>query len=295
MRLKKKTTITEIAIDIGTHHPVSADLYTCTAQRALPLVIICHGFLGYKRWGFFPYLSECLAASGLHVLTVSFSMNGIDDETGSITRPEDFAHNTVSREVDDLLHVHRYVRSGRLPVDIDETGGWGLYGYSRGAAVALIVAARFEGIETLVTWATPSRLDRYSPRRKEQWKRDGALVFRDSRAAAPLRLDYSYYEDIANNWGELDLPELVSTFRIPHLMVHCERDAAVTLGETTGLMHSNSRDNVQLRIVKGCGHSFGITHPMDRASDQLKQAVSLTRDWFARTLHGKERSRTHAS
>jgi pimeloyl-ACP methyl ester carboxylesterase len=292
---RRNTTITELTIDNGESRPLSVDLHTGAERRALPVVIMCHGFLGYKRWGFFPYLSERLAASGLHVLTVSFSMNGVEDDTGLVTRPEEFARNTVSREVDDLTRVCQYVRSGHLPVDIDETSGWGLFGYSRGAAVTMIVAPRFDEIETLVTWATPSRLDRYSPRRKEQWKRDGALIFRDSRAAAPLSLAYSYYEDIAENWGDVDLPGLASTLGIPHLMVHCRRDAAVTLGEAMELLRRCRTDAVQLRIVEGCGHSFGVTHPMNGTSEELEQAVSLTRDWLARTLHGNERSRTHAS
>ncbi|HUV36134.1 MAG TPA: alpha/beta hydrolase [Patescibacteria group bacterium] len=292
---RRDTTITEITIDNGTTRPIMADLHTCMPQRTLPLVITCHGFLGYKRWGFFPFLSEQLAASGFHVLTMSFSMNGINEETGLITRPEEFARNTVSREVDDLVNVCRYIRGGGLPVAVEETCRWGLFGYSRGAAVALIVAARFDEIESLVTWATPSRLDRYSTRRKELWKCEGKLVFHDDRAAGPLRLDYSYYEDIVANWGDLDIPGLASSLRIPHLMVHCRRDAAVTLGETLELLHCNRRENMQLRIIEGCGHSFGVTHPMHRAGDEMRQAIALTRDWFTLTLRGTERSRIHAS
>lgn len=289
------TAITEIEIECDGGRSISADLYIGAPRCALPIVIVCHGFLGYKRWAFFPYLSERLAASGLHVLTVSFSMNGIDDETGLITRPEDFSNNTVSREVADLTRVGRYIRGGGLPVEIDETAGWGLFGYSRGAAVALIIAHRFTETGSLVTWATPSRLDRYSPRRKEQWKRDGTLSFQDSRAAAPLELDYSYYEDIMENWGDLDLPALASTLGRPHLMVHCERDAAVTLGETMKLIRRGGGDAVQLRIIPGCGHTFGVTHPMKRASDEVKRGVSLTRNWFTRTLRRNERSRIDAS
>ena len=43
---------------------VHADLRSRDPSRPLPLIIVCHGFLGYKRWGFFPYLSDRLADAG---------------------------------------------------------------------------------------------------------------------------------------------------------------------------------------------------------------------------------------
>jgi pimeloyl-ACP methyl ester carboxylesterase len=291
---RKNAAIREIAIENGRGRPISADLRTCSPQAELPLTILCHGFLGYKRWGFFPSLSERLAAAGLHVLTMSFSMNGVDEETGMITRPEEFARNTVSREVEDINNVCRYIRDGNLPVMIDDTAGWGLFGYSRGAAVALIVASRLTEVKSLVTWATPSRLDRYSSRRKRHWKQRGALVFQDSRAASPLRLDYSYYEDIVANWTDLDLPERVSGLRIPHLAVHCRHDAAVTLCETMELFRGGYRENLRLEIIDGCGHSFGITHPPKETSGELDRAIELSADWFTQTLHSNERSQWHA-
>lgn len=291
---RKSPDIREIAIENDNGRPISADLRTCSPRAELPLTILCHGFLGYKRWGFFPLLSERLAAAGLHVLTMSFSMNGVDEETGMITRPEEFARNTVSREVEDIHSVCRYVRDGNLPVMIDDPAGWGLFGYSRGAAVALIIASRFTEIKSLVTWATPSRLDRYSSRRKRQWKQQGALVFQDSRSASPLRLNYSYYEDIVANWTDLDLPDRASGLRIPHLAVHCRNDAAVTLGETMELFRGVCRENMRLEIIDGCGHSFGITHPPKEASGELSRAIELSTKWFTQTLHSNERSQLHA-
>jgi pimeloyl-ACP methyl ester carboxylesterase len=280
-------TLEELSIEGTEGDSINADLRTIHPGRARPLVIICHGFLGYKRWGFFPYLSERIAAAGFHALTFSFSMNGVDEETGRIARPDEFAANTVSGEIRDLETVCRFARSGALPHPV--TGnGWGLVAHSRGGAVALLVSPRVPEIGSIVTWATPSRLDRYSERRKKLWKRQGALVFQDPRADIPLRLDYAYYEDIERNREEFDLPRVAASLDIPHLMVHGERDAAVTVGEMGKLHPGGLPGATRLEIIPGCSHTFGIKHPMERPSRQLELAVDLTVGWLGSSLETKQ-------
>ena len=39
----------------------------------LPLVILCHGFKGFKDWGCFPYLMEKIAAEGNYAVSFNFS------------------------------------------------------------------------------------------------------------------------------------------------------------------------------------------------------------------------------
>ncbi|UCF04276.1 MAG: alpha/beta hydrolase [bacterium] len=276
-------TLRDIVIEDGNPYPIHADLRSCAPEEERPLIIICHGFLGYKRWGFFPTLSERLAEAGFHVCTMSFSLNGVDEETGLITRPEEFARNTVSKELADLERVCTYIRSGSLPLPVG-TKGWGLMGYSRGAAIALLVASGRNEVQSIVTWATPSKLDRYSERRKEQWRRDGPLVFDDPRACMPLELPYSYYEDVAANREERDLVSIVNTCTIPHLMIHGDRDAAVTLRETLALATGARRGRYRLEVIEGCGHMFNVAHPVRRTSDELERAVGLTENWFRETL-----------
>ena len=284
--MDKKIHLVELSIENGNIPPVRADLRSLAPGRELPLVIITHGFLGYNRWGFYPLLSERVAAAGFHVLTMSFSLSGVDEGTGRITRPEEFAANTVGREIEDLDGVLRHVRSGDLPWPV-EKGMWGVIAHSRGAAVAILVSGRFPEIRSLVTWSTPSRLDRYTDRRKLLWKEDGALVFNDDRADVPLRLDYSYYEDIERNREDYDLPRTAEALRIPHLMIHGERDAAVTVGEMMQLYPDDLPSNAHREIIPGCSHVFGASHPMRGSTKTFERAVSLTEKWLAGTLSKK--------
>ena len=280
--------VREIEIRTQGGRSIRADLRTSAARSEAPLIIVCHGFLGYKRWGFFPYLSDRLAGEGFDVLTMSFSMNGVDEGTGLFERPEEFARNTVSAEIEDLRSVCSFVRGGSLARAGAGGRRWGLFGHSRGGAAAILVAAEFREVRSIVTWSTLGRLDRYTSRRKVQWKRDGALVFTDARSSVPLRLAYSYYEDIDAHREVFDLPRAAAALAIPHLMVHGERDAAVTLRETKALVAGPRGAEARLEIIHGAGHTFNVRHPMRRPTAALDRAARLTVEWFARTL-GVER------
>ncbi len=276
--------VREIEIREPGRLPVRADLRTGAAGSGRALVVVCHGFLGYKRWGFFPYLSERLAAAGFDVLTMSFSLNGADETTGRIERPGDFARNTVSSEIDDLRRALAFVRAGALAREGVRSKPLGLFGHSRGGAVAILAAAGNADVRSIVTWSTVARLDRYTPRRKAAWKREGTLVFNDARSPGPLALNYSYYVDIDSNRDSFDVRRAAAALAIPHLMVHGERDAAVTLREARTLLAAPGLAAPRLEIVRGAGHTFHVVHPMLRPPGALERAVELTAAWFARTL-----------
>jgi uncharacterized protein len=273
----------ELEVDSGAASPVPVDLRTTAPGLERPVIVVCHGFLGYKRWGFFPYLSERLAAGGFHVFTMSFSMSGVDERTGLFARPAEFAANTVSREIEDLGAVCRFIRDGALPGAI-AAGSRGFVGHSRGASVMLLAAGEFPEVRSLVTWSALGRLDRYTERRKKAWRRDGALSFTDPRAEAPLALAYSYYEDIDTHREAFDLPKAAARLAIPLLMIHGDRDAAVTLRETRELLARPREAETRFEIIRGAGHTFNVTHPMAGPPAALERAAGLTEEWFKRTL-----------
>ncbi|MBN1164076.1 MAG: alpha/beta fold hydrolase [Candidatus Krumholzibacteriota bacterium] len=273
----------ELKINNPGSTPLEADLRSGRPEDSRPVIVVCHGFLGYKRWGFFPYLSEHLAAAGFHVLTLSFSRNGIDEHTGLITKPEEFAANTVSREVADLENAGRFVISDSFPLPV-QGPRLGLLGHSRGGSACLLASFSCPAVRSIVTWSAASKLDRYTDLRKQEWKRTGRLEFKESRSPTPLWLDYAYYRDIDRNREKFDLKSRAADLKIPHLIVHGERDAAVTLKEARRLVQLPRPGKVSLQIIKGCGHTFGISHPMRGPTRGLEKATSLTVAWFKGTL-----------
>jgi pimeloyl-ACP methyl ester carboxylesterase len=270
--------------------PVPVDVRTRFRDENRPVIVVSPGFLAFRRWGFFPHVSERLAEAGFHVVTISFSHSGTDDDTGMIVRPDEFAANKVSTEIADLERALGWIASGDFPLDAGPVCG--LLGHSRGGSVSILAAGGFLGEEasprvgSIVTWSTPSRLDRYTDRRKAEWKRTGALVFSDERSPVPLRLDYSYYEDIDSNRERYDVPKAASGLGIPHLVVHGGRDAAVSISEARAFFDIPADGKRRLEEIPGCGHTFGVIHPMSAPTAALEKAVSMTVEWFASTLQG---------
>ena len=279
----REMTEREIVIENDGPAGITADLRTESPTSTLPVIILCHGFLGHKRWGWFPYLSRKLASSGFHTLTLSFSLNGYGPGGNRITEPLQFAGNTVSREISDLRNAIKYTREN-FPFPASE-GSPGLFGHSRGGAVSIIVAAGYEEVQSLVTWSTPSQLDRYTDRRKKEWEKTGKLIFRRNGSSGPLFLDYSYYLDIDSNRENYNLPLQMSRIAAPHLIIHGERDAAVTLREARELISLTGTGRVQFEVIKGAGHTFGIRDPMNSPpTRELNAAVEKTGQWFSKTF-----------
>jgi pimeloyl-ACP methyl ester carboxylesterase len=275
--------LVETRIKGGGRQNVHADLRSASPDEGRPLIIVSHGFLGYRRWGFFPFLSERLAAAGFHVMTISFSRCGVDEATGRITNPELFASNSVGAEIEDLLSACEAARGAGFPL---RSAGrpWGLMGHSRGGAVSILAAPRVPEAGSIVTWSALAKLDRYTDRRREEWKRTGRLPFNEGRADTGLWLDYSYYEDIDRNREAYDLPKRASELGVPHLIVHGRHDAAVTMKEERLLVQYPPRSERRFEIIEGCGHTFGARHPMRKPPAPLEKAAGLTVEWFRRTL-----------
>lgn len=111
-----------------------------------PAVVLCHGFKGFKDWGFIPPLAERLARAGYVVVAWNASGSGVDD-TGEFVWPDRFGRNTFSAELADLESVLRAVEGGIL--DVAPPTSVGLVGHSRGGGLAILAAARDERIAAL--------------------------------------------------------------------------------------------------------------------------------------------------
>ena len=69
---------------------IRAEIYHRNAIKDAPVIIICHGFKGFKNWAFFPVLADYLAQSGYIAITFNFSRNGIGADLQNFTELEKF-------------------------------------------------------------------------------------------------------------------------------------------------------------------------------------------------------------
>ena len=257
------------------------DLYI--AENAIGAVIVCHGFKGFARWAFFPYLSRALAQTGLTAITVDFSGSGIGRDRESFTEPEAFAHNTFTRELDDLELVEDYARRMKW---ID--GQFGLFGHSRGGGMAILyTAAEGSNVNSLVTWAAISYPNRWSPEDVVTWRRRGFTDITNSRTGDVMRLETDLLEDVEQHGKtKLNIEAAAAKIRVPWLIVHGAADETVPSSEAERL-HSKTKGISTLRLIEGSGHTFEAKHPLDQIPASLDKVVKETTNFFLRNATAK--------
>src|SRR5205814_3566765 len=102
---------------------------TAGAERGRPAVLICHGFKGFKDWGFFPPLAERVARAGFMAVSFNFSGSGVGDGQ-AFDQKGRFAHQRPTADLEDLRTVSDWA--------VKEGNGWlGVIGHSRGGGPAI--------------------------------------------------------------------------------------------------------------------------------------------------------------
>ncbi len=268
-----------ISIESDSGHPINCNLRWKAGKDRSALLIISHGFKAFKDWGFFPYISTVFADLGYITLCYNFSMNGVSNDNDTYDQPEMFEKNTISTQIDDLKKILSSL-SGKdfLPDNVRQKWNGDIYllGHSLGAAISILIAAENSNINKVALWAPISKIDRYSPHQKEIWRKNGKMKFKDGRTGIDLSMGLDFLEDIENNIEKYNLPSAVNTLDIPMLIVHGKEDITVRPAESEELAEVYEGKNLFYNIIENTGHTFGISHPMEKTTPFLETAIDIT-------------------
>jgi dienelactone hydrolase len=264
--------------------PFAVDIRRPVGAGARPIVIVCHGFKGFKDFAFFPYTSRKLCEQGFAVVTMNFSGNGIGGDPLNFTELDKFAQNTISQELDDIDAVLDGIASGVLLGTQGDARRIGIMGHSRGGCTAIVKAALDPRLKCLMTWASPAALGRYSDEVLQQWKEDGRYNFVNARTKQDMFVNYAYLEDIQANRERYSLDLALSQLTIPYMTVHGTEDESVSV-EAAHRLHSYAKiGQAELALVEGGTHTFRTKHPFEGSTPALDQAIDRTVAWFRRWL-----------
>jgi pimeloyl-ACP methyl ester carboxylesterase len=242
-------------------------------------VVLLHGFKGFARFAFFPWLADQLAANGLTAVTFNFSGSGIGEDLETFIDVEGFAENSYSRELQDLARV----------LAESERRGWtgpqiGLFGHSRGGAVALLHAARDGRVRALVTWASIANVVRWTDEQMAAWRERGFQEIVNSRTGQVLRVSTTLLDETQeHHLGRLNVRLAGATLLCPWMIVHGDADETVPFDEGEQL-HAASDDRAELVRVAGGTHTFNVAHGMTAPSPQLREAADATIRFFVERL-----------
>jgi pimeloyl-ACP methyl ester carboxylesterase len=260
-----------------------ADLRHRTGAGASPVVVICHSFMAFKDWGFFPRVAERLAEAGLVTIAFNFSHNGVTGDGNRITDLARFAENTFTRELDDLAALVDALDQGALPAEADPRR-LVLLGHSRGGGIAIVHAARDPRVRALVTWSAIATFDRWTPHQKELWRRDGTLPLAKDSTVSPLRLGMDLLRDIEEHRDALDIERAAALFARPWLLLHGREDRTVQLREAEALAAAADPARTTVRILDHVGHLYHAASREEDGYRTLDGIIDASSQWILDTF-----------
>jgi len=249
------------------------------APHARSSVVLVHGFKGFARFAFFPWLADQLVAAGFTTLTFNFSGSGVGEDMETFSDPDAFAENSYTRELQDLS----------LVLAESERRGWtgpqfGLFGHSRGGAVALLHAARDARVRALVTWASIASVVRWTEAQMAEWRERGHLDVPNTRTGQVFQLSTTLLEETGEHaLGRLNLRVAAATLLCPWLIVHGDADETVPFAEGEQLLAASEQRATLVRVAGGT-HTFNVAHGMTTPSPQLREAADATVRFFTERL-----------
>lgn len=249
-----------------------------------PCVIICPGFMAFKDWGPYPYFGNKFADAGFVSVVMNYSHSGIKEDVAKITDFDNFASNTVSRELTDTEYVLRSIAHGNFSdYGVDENKII-ILGHSRGAANAILTTSADRSIKALVSWAPIANYDRWTDHQKKEWRSLGYLPLAKNYKANPLRIDIGFLEDIGLNQEKIDLIKASQKIQVPWLIIHGEEDLIAKIDESEKLYSVSNKSTTEFIRLPKVGHMFGIESPFDENNPLLNNVIDMTIDWLHKNI-----------
>ena len=256
--------------------PIPLDLHLPEQEKA-PLVIMVHGFKGFKDWGHFPLVGGAFANAGFAFLRFNFSHNGTTpDHPSEFVDLEAFAENNLIKELDDVQTILNELHEGNVfteaSLDLDNVF---IIGHSRGGGIALISAAEDDRIKGLATWAAVNHYDRDGfP--LDVWEKHGKILIPNARTGQDMPMNWQFVEVMKANMDRLSIKNQSEKVNVPTLVVHGTKDPTVPYSEAQEMAKWNNR--FELLTISDADHSFGGKHPQEGVSlsEQMEVVVDAT-------------------
>lgn len=243
---------------------------------AAGVVLLAHGFKGYKDYGMFPRLARHCAAAGFIAHRFNFSHSGMTNNIATFERPDLFERDTWNTQVHDYQAVIRAVSSGRL----DGAGlPYVMFGHSRGGVTAYLTAGRIAIDDTIphpagvITAASPSWCNPFSEAEADQLLSEGHLISPSARTGQELRIGAAFLQEQLNDPPGHNLIGHVARVACPILAVH--GDADQTVPSSCAQEIAAASVNGRTMLIAGGDHVFNTPNPMPEDAVPGRQLQEL--------------------
>ncbi|MBG79837.1 MAG: hypothetical protein CMJ39_03890 [Phycisphaerae bacterium] len=257
-------------------------------EKPRGVVVLLHGFMGYKDYGFIPRLADRLVTEHLIVQRFNFSHSGMGHGHGSID-VDRFRLDTWNRQVEDVLCVMDAIRKGtlersELPV--------ALFGHSRGGVTAILAAGRhaederMASLRGVITASAPAMASRLSDAEQDQFRQNGSIQVMSSRTGQQLQIDAGWLREQQADPEGHDLPTQAGRLRAPLSIIHGLSDPTVSPDDAS-LIAEAAGERAMMRLIHDADHVYNTPNPSQeggmpsvQASEMQQIVVDCCKRWF---------------
>lgn len=238
------------------------------------ILLIAHGFKGYKDYGMFPWLTQMFAGQGFIVHRFNFSHSGMTASDGPFERPDLFERDTWNFQVEDLAILTLKLAQEGLPMTI--------LGHSRGGVSCLLAAGRRAvDVDGVISLSAPATCNPMTHQAQQELLTQGFIESPSSRTNQMLHVGRAFLQDQLDDPESHDLLPLIETIESRILVIHGESDPTVSVESATAIAAAGQTTTL-VRIPNG-DHVYNTPNPFPKSgtpSVQLAAVWSAIQSWL---------------
>ncbi len=249
----------------------------------LGVVLIVHGFLGYKDYGMFPPLARAMAHAGYIAHRFNLSHSGMTNAIDSFERLDLFERDTWRKQVHDVCTVVDAIDRAELA---GQNLPYALFGHSRGGDTCLLAAAETfdqgkpRPPNAVITAAAPSALCRMDEPTRQAVLAQGFIETKSNRTGQTLRIGKAWLQEQIDDPPWHDLCARIRWIACPLLILHGQSDPTVPVQDARDLADAaqsrTSEQTTEVCVVPDASHVFNTPNPMPRDQTPPKAFARLT-------------------
>ncbi len=262
------------------------------------VMILCHGFKGYKDYGFIPPLAQAAADHGLIAHRFNFSHSGVTHDHETFARPDLFEQDTWGKQIHDLHAVGAATAAGRLPGGATDPLPVVWFGHSRGGVTVLLACARLLDYPNaaplpagLIAAAAPDTTCSLDPDQARRLRQRGYIESPSSRTGQVLRIGKPWLDEIEQDPEQFDPLIAVGKIERPILLIHGSDDQTVPPRASRRLAAAaKQQDTLTFKQMPSASHTFQSPNPLplDQTPPPITQQMIDLAIQFTTGLGGEQ-------